>query len=264
MKFREMFSNFVFKGNKDSTAKSGGEELSLEAMNISENNQQLAMPNEQVSSLNLGPGWNFNNLQLKDKPQTELSLAQLAELHLAVADSNKNENSPFAFNLNDLELNLSLGKREPERSNEEKNESFGLNFLIPPVCDLPKIEEKTYFEIDIASALLLKPTLDNTKEARSNAKTVKKADKDLFVESSNVFEELYLLTETRRSNVKHFVVTTSMPSSSGFVVCRQWNHQQVSLKVHKDPASQTLVPFLFDTPSPDDVVKSAQSVIRRQ
>jgi hypothetical protein len=95
------------------------------------------------------------------------------------------------------------------------------------------------------------------------SRSASRTDAQLFVESKNLLDGHLLFPENRGSVGRSKVRTKAAPSKAGIVVCRKWNGPRVGVVRVRQPLS-TLQPFAFDTPSPDDVIRAAQSNIQNR
>ena len=209
------------------------------------------------AGINFGSNWNFNSLQLAEgEEESSGSLDALAKLHL----EDNNSGSTFLLNpLTDLGLNFSFGSETRKEEKENVQQNFG-EFKIPPLFSSvnSNVEKKSTFEIDLTSALLQKTSLHKTSKPQ-----IKRNDENLYVESKNILEGLLLLPENEVRK-KTLIRPSERPSKAAFVVCREWNRKKrICLEVERTSTSTLtdakLTPFAFDTPSPDDVIKAAQS-----
>ena len=136
-------------------------------------------------------------------------------------------------------------------------------------------------EIDLTSALLQKTSIAKTSSKRQN----KRKDENLYIESKNILDGLLLLPEgfgLKKTSIR----VAERPSKVAFVLCREWDRKkricltdrtesttnsnderktETTSKSKEERKTKSmskdvkLTPFAFDTPSPDDVVKAAQS-----
>ena len=260
-----MFPNFGSLRESDNT---DGSELTLDAI------AGLHLENS-VPNLNFGGNWSLSNVQLKEEAQNSQlsSLDALANLHLEKSEASSG--SGFTFDLNNLGLGFSVEKQEPSSDFGAKDgdkENFG--FKIPSLFETTKSLEtmtttkpSNVDDIDLTTALLGKASVSSrVKESNRASKkdVVRENDGNLFVESRNIFDELSIMAESRkRQNVSSSVASTPTPSKAGKVVCRLWQRRPVAVCVDRklSKTAPTLAPFKFDSPSPDDVIKMAQSSV---
>jgi len=162
------------------------------------------------------------------------SLGSLASNHLAATPS-----SPSLGSLADAHLS---------------NPSLGTPFSkYPEKISSPALKAEPVNVVDLTSAL--KP---NSLEPATSAPVLKKGVVQVQIkEKVNVALLVHDLSSVPRTLQKRCA------SSFGRVVSRKWrrleDHQPLKIKL---PAYDHLPAFVFDTPSPDDIVKSAQAQSR--
>ena len=215
-----------------------------------------------IPSLDFGVNWDFKKIELAEEPSSN-SLDALAKLHLETQDTSANPS--FLFNpLSDLGLSFSSGNIAPAlnfntqaaegKENTVQFQNFG-EFKIPSLFGKEESKAKTGFDIDLTSALLEKKNVKTS----SKAKSVKSKEENSYVKPFIILEEILLISESVGSR-KSPIGVSSRPSKAGLVVCRQWDRKCSTVPVRKPSLSVAkITPFNFDTPSPDDVVKAAQS-----
>ena len=218
-----------------------------------------------IPNLDFGSAWDFKKIKLNDEPSN--SLDALAKLHLETQDSSASATPSFLLNpLSDIGLSFSCGNTaatsnfNPHPGEGKENEIQSMNFgdfKIPALfsSEEPKKNDKTGLEIDLTSALLHKTSI----KSHSKPKSVKLKEENSYVKPFNILEEILLISEKVGSR-KSPIGVSSRPSKAGLVVCRQWERKQLCAPVRKTSLSVAkITPFRFDTPSPDDVIKAAQS-----
>lgn len=228
----------------------------------------LSSSNESnIPNLDFGAKWDFKKIELKEEPTGGNSLDALAKLHLDSQDSSSTPS--FLFKpLSDLGLSFSSGTsaNAPKLNfnsqvGEGKENALQFKNLgeLKPTPLLKKEETKghvkTGFQIDLTSALLQNTCI----KSQSMPKIVKLKAETSYVKPYDILEEILLISESfgsRKSPIK----VLSRPSKAGLVLCRQWARKPSNVPVQKTSLSvPKITPFSFDTPSPDDVIKTAQS-----
>ena len=225
----------------------------------------LATSNDSnIPSLDFGVNWDFKKIELAEEPSSN-SLDALAKLHLETQDTSATPS--FLFNpLSDLGLSFSSGNIAPTlnfntlaaegKENIVQFQNLG-EFKIPSLFGKEESKPKTGFEIDLTSALLEKTSI----KTASKPKNVKLKEENSYVKPFNILEEILLISESVGSR-KSLIGVSSRPSKAGLVVCRQWDRKCSTVPVRKASLSVTKITrFNFETPSPDDVVKAAQSFL---
>ena len=273
-----MFPNFgsFRESDKAASGSADGAELTLDAI------ADLHLDNA-ATGFNFGGNWNLNDVRLKEETQnSELSsLDALASLHLEKSEASAG--SGFSFDLDNLGLGFEKKNQTSSGSDftakDGNKENFGVK--IPSLFETSLASETTLTsitttvkpsnvdDIDLTSALLGKASLISSSSSvassiRKSKKVVRENDANLFVESRNIFDELNIMAESRkRQNVSCSVASSQTPSKAGRVVCRMWERRPVAVCVDRRSVktTPTLLPFKFDSPSPDDVIKMAQSTV---
>ena len=248
----QFFDLESFRAKTDDDEKSNvGDDFSLDAI------AKLHLGQTSEPSLNFGavPNWNLNVIKLPEEEEdknNESPLDALVKLHL------EQSNAENSFRLTDLDFSLSsTNKSSPQKDDILSVKEFKIPSLFDSINKGTENSDKNKIsEIDLTSALLQKSSLNKTK-----TKAVKLKDKNLYIDSTNILEEFGLLlsehSDIRRPNQ---IRVPLRPSNVASVVCRQWDRRRVLLPVRKTSVIRNdIQPFSFDTPSPDDVVKLAQS-----
>lgn len=242
----QFFDLDSFRAKTDDDEKSKSDNFSLDAI------AKLHLGQTSEPSLNFGsvPNWNLNVIKLTEDENNASPLDALARLHL---EQSNGENS---FLLTDLDFSSSANKSSPNKDDILRVTEFKIPSLFDNKGAEDNSDQSKVSEIDLTSALLQKSSLHKTKP-----KTVKLKDENLYIDSANIFEEFGLLlpehSDIRRQNQ---IRTPLRPSNVASVVCRQWDRRRILLPVKKPSViCNDIQPFCFDTPSPDDVVKLAQS-----
>jgi hypothetical protein len=243
----EFFDLESFRAKTDDNKSNGDNDFSLDAI------AKLHLSQTNGPSLNFGgaQNWNLNVINLTEDDNNESPLDTLAKLHLGQSDIEK------SFLLPDLNFSPSTTKSLPEKEDILNFKEFKIPSLFDGIQKgTDNSDTNKTSEIDLTSALLQKSSHNKTE-----AKNVKLKDENLYIESTNILEEFgLLLPEQSGSRGQNQIRAPLRPSNVASVVCRQWDHCRTLLPVRKASViCNDIQPFRFDTPSPDDVVKLAQS-----
>lgn len=203
-------------------------------------NQEQSEQTEKVEGLSLGA---LANLHLGSNPPlfgnnttSSSSLASLANAHLG--NSNQGIKVPPLGDLNQGPSLLCLAKKHT-----------GESTLTFPSLNQTKNPEQ---EIDLLSALRTNTSLPlPTKKALKPREDTKPS-----VHKKKVVEILVEKNHWGNLKVKH---CKSQPSCLGKVLCRKWRRRPIIKPVNRH--QDKIQPFKFDSQSPDDIVRAAQSTV---
>ena len=248
--------------NKDlNTSQTSGLKL-----NIDFNNLKLGQPTNLGSSSNSLFGQ--SSISLSDTKQLpNVSLSALAKEH----ETKKPVDVATAsgFKIPSLFGNTDNSIGSGSQHNSSTKDLIDSSGLTKPNIDLSSAlltKEERSSKSASPKGDLIEDTSQSTVDKRTDSSQKLISSIDLLISSSDTEFDKFIKNEKTK------------PSPFGYVLCRKWkeNRNKVSINnksipaspVKRDPMAKTkqIKPFLFDVPSPDDIIIAAQSRVfgRRQ
>ena len=233
-----------------------------------------------LANLSLKPdeGPSLSDIAAKDDSTSLFSLDSLSGLRPLKADAEDHGLAAAGF-LKSVDLNsgISLSSLAAAAASGTSPEPlFGghASGQLPgdaePLRPASKTSVSSLPSIDLTSALRLEPLKPDVKN-KSQAKSTK-SSYDLLTEPSEngVLDQVELLLDYQHSRL---VEQVRKPSAFARVLCNKWNNKKKGLKANRRTSQLKSAPtlccdkvkrFAFDAPSPDDIVRAAQSKVFRR